>query len=167
MSLAYGEVVISSQALVGGILPHSKPNIAVHGAIVNGGSNVTLNAVYTASKVQSFDLSSFYFGCQTVNALQSNGALAVGCSLQVTGYKLNPQNPSVCDVIGPMLFSFVPNTLGGQILNVNLAQAKLDGSYAGLTNVTIALTNSEILARTTTIYFDNFVGATHEVCCPT
>ena len=105
-ALAYTNVRVASSPLAGGLKYHSPPNagIAQETSPVPlddplGVPTVTLDALYPNTKVQTFKLKSFWFGCK-VRTEQGNGGPATGCAVQVTGYKQDPKNPSVCQIAG-------------------------------------------------------------------
>ena len=47
-----------------------------------------------------------------------------------------------------------------------MVHAVLDATFSGLTNITIAITNSEVNNKLTILYTDDFNYTTHGVCCP-
>ena len=99
-NLAYTNLKVQSQALISALVFHSENNSAV----IDTTSTLTsrkavLSKDYKNSKVQTFDLKSFYFGCKLASAQQGNGGPAQACTVQVTGYKQDPKIPSACEVV--------------------------------------------------------------------
>ena len=92
------------------------------------------------------------------------------CTIQVTGYKPDPDISSACEVVGPVFQIFTPNTvLGTGAVNATAAmrEAVCDSIIDGLTNVTFAVEASEVaLSQVTGLKIDNPVYVTHETCCP-
>ncbi|MCJ1266023.1 hypothetical protein MMC22_005905 [Lobaria immixta] len=104
----------------------------------------TITATYPNSKVQSFNLESFYIAC-TENS-QVNVDLPVGCTVQVTSDRLNPTNPSICDIVGPENVTFDPPTItgsGGVTLETkaNMTKHTFSSTFNDLKNVTFEIVN--------------------------
>ena len=108
-----------------------------------GNSVGTLNALYPNSKVQTFDLHGFWFGCQTTGAGQANGSPAEQCNIQVTGYKQDPHNPAVCQIAGvrcpPSVSLFLLPRANGSTPNPRLGH---DGSLSVINKVAQPVTFS-------------------------
>lgn len=71
-----------------------------------------LTTYYPNSKVQRFDLESFYFGCVVQLA---NGATAVpnACNIQVTGYQGSDNSVANAKQVCAQQFSYNPSTALG------------------------------------------------------
>ena len=100
-ALKYVNFQVGSQGLATGIRFHSQPNGGTTTtALALQGEGLALSKDYSASKVKDFQLFDFWFGCKVSSGQQANGGPAQACTIAVTGYKQNPQYPSVCDVVG-------------------------------------------------------------------
>lgn len=88
---------------VTGVFPQSSPQVAAYGLyseILDGPANVTTKG--SGSNVKSFDLNSYYFGCNS-NSAQSAAPLApVNCTVRATAYKGGKQ-------VAQKSFDFVPS----------------------------------------------------------
>ena len=94
-----GITYVSESDAVNGVLPHSPRNEAL--ILQLGGTGVgALTTVYANSKISTFDLTGFWFGCTTTGGTQGNAVPAEQCTITVTGYKQSPTNPAVCDIAG-------------------------------------------------------------------
>ena len=106
--LAFRELNVVNTDLVPEVLFHTPPHGAIHGSMghdpidttLHGRAPIVLDSKYPGSKVASFDLKSFWFACKSSTSRLGTAAVAVACSLAVTGYRPRPQQPEVCDVIG-------------------------------------------------------------------
>ena len=106
--LYYKNFQVSSIGLVDPLSAHSKPNVGIidtENTIMNVHGVITKD--YPNSRVQTYDMKSFYFGCKLASET-GNGAPAQQCTLQVTGYKQSATNPAVCDIAGVSFSDLLP-----------------------------------------------------------
>ena len=76
---------MASQALVPAVVFHSPPNTGSTGTIsALQGVVQALKTDYSGSKVTSFDLHDFYFGCKLSTAQQANGGPTQACTIKVS-----------------------------------------------------------------------------------
>ena len=110
-----------------------------------------------------------FLACKSASVNQGNGGVAIACSLAVTGYKQDPQNPAICDVVGPVEVGFNPDDEGAQLGSIesNMAEADFNSlNFKGLTNVTMTVATSAVGVNNLTILaFDDFEYTTYEYCC--
>ena len=99
---------------------------------------------YSGSKVKSFALSSFYYGCQT-NLAQAAASVPVACNVTATGYKAGSSK-----AVAVQEFAFSP----AEGLMAPLALGKLETAFQGLENVTYA----QSPATLTEFLLDTIVG---------
>ncbi|KAI9817067.1 MAG: hypothetical protein M1826_001649 [Phylliscum demangeonii] len=87
------------------LAPHTAPNRVEHGALeqLMAEQDAVIDVGYPGSKVKSFDLHSFWFGC-TTNSVVSGKATALACSIAVTGTKADGG-----DRIGPITLDYDPD----------------------------------------------------------
>lgn len=163
--------VATSTPVLGSLGFHSPPQCAITSAKMQltSGKSPAITTTYPSSKVQSFDLNALYIGC-TVNTM-GNLNLPTSCTAQVTGYRLNPANPSICDTVGPETVTFNPPTVagtGGLTLETkaNMTQHKFPLTFHTLKNVTIELVSVATTPELATLFFDDVTYTTHSICCP-
>ena len=129
------------------VIPHTLPNdiaSAVEQQAVNG--TPYLRTLYTGSKLKSFDLHSFWFGC-LLQSVEGAADTAVQCTISVAGFR-NGQEVAVAS------FTFSP-TLG--VLAVPMIEAELPSTFTTLQNATIMQENPTLQA----LVADNFSVTTH------
>lgn len=148
--------VVEQGVVLNQISFHSTPNAAVFGILpmVTSGQGPVIE-LPPNSKTQSFDLDSLYFAC-FLNNENDVTQQAIGCTIQVTGSSINPNNPAVL--------------LGCGALTTNLDAAMKQATFTtfkDLVNVTFAITSPaspENLAFGA--FIDDVSGTTYETCCP-
>lgn len=134
---------IANQSLTG-VMPHSNPK---YGVGFDSGTS-SLSIVYPGSKVKSFGLSSFWYGCNTA-LRQSDVEDAVACNINVTGYKAKSTKPAATQS-----FHFTPAE------PIDLQNAPTFGMFSsdfqGLEYANFTFTPSTLVA----LIVDNIVGST-------
>ncbi|KAG7009106.1 eukaryotic translation initiation factor 3 subunit I [Physcia stellaris] len=132
---------------VTGVFPQSSPQVAAYGLyseILDGPANVTTRG--SGSNVKSFDLNSYYFGCNS-NSAQSAAPLApINCTVRATAYKGGKQ-------VAQKSFDFVPS---GSTPLVNSPMTKASPGFKGVDTVQFVTTSSTVTPALTATVADNF-----------
>ena len=126
------------------IHPESDPNIAIE--FSSGASSLSI--AYPGSKVKSFGLNSFYYGCNT-DLKQGEAETAEPCNITVLGYKAGSTKP-----VASQTFEFNPSLLGG--INSPPAFGVFSSKFQGLEYANFTFTPSTLVA----LLVDNLVGST-------
>ena len=129
-----------------GVSTHSPPNnIGSPGTIqaVNGTPSLSIPA---GSKIKSFDLSSFWFGC-ALNTVVGLAGKASQCTIDVAGFRKGQE-------VAVASFTFTPPVTD---LSVPQIQGVLPDSFIALENVTI-IQDDPVL---NVLLADNFQVTTH------
>ena len=116
---------------VGGLAPHSPPNVAVTAFTAGQALQGTPTVTVEGTKSVAFDISSFWFGCVTPTQQGVLGA-AVQCSILVAGFNAANKEVTVAT------FPFTP-TVENE-LDPPMIQAVLE-NFVGLHNLTIVQTS--------------------------
>ena len=103
-----------------------------------------MTSLYSGSKVKSFALTSFYYGCQT-NLAQAAASDPVACTLTATGYKAGSSK-----AVAVQAFTFSP----AAGTTAPLAFGEFKAAFKGLDNVTYV----QSPATGTEFLVDNIVG---------
>ena len=106
----------------------------------------SLTTLYSGSKLKSFDLHSFWFGC-VLQSVEGAAGVAVECTITVAGFR-NGQEVTVAN------FTFSP-IVG--VLAVPMIEAVLPASFAALQNVTIVQGDPTLQV----VFADDFNVTTH------
>ena len=125
-------------------MPHSDPNFAIGTA--SGASSLSI--AYAGSKIKSFALDSYYYGCAT-GLLQGEVEAAVKCSITVTGYKAGSTTPAATQT-----FDFTP-AQPVDLMNA-LAFGTFSQAFQGLQYANFTFTPSTLVV----FAIDNLVGST-------
>ena len=133
--LSYNAFVVS-QTLVGvapGVPPHSLKNSIATTQVTSQALQGTPSiAVDLSSKVVSYDLFSFWFGC-VLPLAQSSVNTATQCTILVAGFDVNNKEKAAAT------FTFTP--IATQLTNTPMILAKLPSIFTGLRNVTVVQSN--------------------------
>ena len=115
-----------------GVIPHSPPNVIVTGtAPEEENGTASLTVLYPGSKVNSFDLHYFWFGC-ALDTVEGTVTTAIGCEINVAGFRNNKE-------VASATFDFVPTA--GELTATPMIQAKLPNTFKDLQNITFAAPN--------------------------
>lgn len=127
-----------------GVMPHSNPQYGV--GFDSGASSLSI--VYPSSKVKSFGLNSFWYGCNTA-LRQSDAETAVACNINVTGYKAKSTKPAATQS-----FQFTP----AQPIDLQNAPTfgRFSSKFQGLEYANFTFTPSTLVA----LIVDNIIGTT-------
>jgi hypothetical protein len=98
--------------LLPGVEPHSGNNYAAIGVASELGGTPMLTTNYQSSKIQSFQLESFYFSC-LVQALNGATAVPSACNINVSGYKGSDNTVSASQQVCSQSYSYNPSTALG------------------------------------------------------
>ena len=143
LNISYTNFDVSQPAVeVSGLTPQSKPNFVF--GVGSASSPMGMTISYSGSKVKSFALSSFYYGCQT-DLGQAAAEVPVACNVTATGYKAGSSKP-----VAVQTFPFTP----AKGLIAPLAFGKFEAAFQGLENVTYA----QSPATLTELILDTIVG---------
>ncbi|KAF2127399.1 hypothetical protein P153DRAFT_358991 [Dothidotthia symphoricarpi CBS 119687] len=109
---AFTTVVRTGTTVQPGVTPHSGLN---YGAInvasqLSGTPMLTTN--YASSKIESFQLESFYFGC-VLQLGQGATAVPTACNINVTGYKGSDNTVSASKQVCSQSYSYNPTSILG------------------------------------------------------
>ena len=125
-------------------MPHPYPNFAVGTA--SGASSLSI--AYAGSKIKSFALDSYYYGCGT-GLVQGEVEAAVNCSITVTGYKAGSTTPAATQT-----FDFTP-AQPVDLMNA-LAFGTFSHAFQGLQYANFTFTHSTLVV----FIIDNLIGST-------
>ncbi|KAI9706120.1 MAG: hypothetical protein M1836_005526 [Candelina mexicana] len=134
-------------AVVTGVVPQSPPICIATGInenVIAGTAQITRN--YVGSKVQYFDLVSFYFGC-VVNTVETVAGAPEMCTISVTGFR--PGSPS--KAVDTIDFTFSPKAS----VSASMIQAVLPSTFSGLERVEFAIVEATGTSTTSAMLVDN------------
>lgn len=125
-------------------MPHSNLNIAI--GITSGVSSLSIT--YPGSKIKSFGLNSFYYGCNTA-LKQGEAETAVACNITAKRYKAGSAK-----AVATQIFKITPAQ------PVDIMNAPTFGTFSsafqGMQHVNFTFAPSTLVV----ILFDNLLGST-------
>ena len=145
--ISYTDFGVSTPGLLNetlAISPESDPNFAV--GFTSGASSLSI--AYSGSKIKSFGLNSFYYGCATALG-QGEAETAEPCNITVLGYRAGSTK-----TVANQTFEFNPSLLG--ILASPPAFGVFSSKFQGLKYANFTFAPSTL----TVFIVDNLVGST-------
>ena len=132
----------------GGVLYHSGPNDAFGNLGELGAMVPIVSTAYTGSKVKSFSVNSFYYGCY-LQAAQGEVAPAEACTITIAGYKAGASSPAATQA-----FAFTPE----EAVDVQSPPTfgVFSSKFSGLQRITFAVSPTPRIG----FIIDNLVGST-------
>jgi hypothetical protein len=127
------------------------------GNLIEFGFSVpNISAVYPGSTVKSFDLHSFWVGCE-IAAPGQEFTVPQACAVQATGVRGDGK------AVGPQRFVYSLPSFCVQV--AGMEHAVLSAEFVGLVNLTLAVVAPAGLDLVYSVLYDDLDYTLHDACC--